>query len=255
MSEVLLRCEAGVAILTLNRPEARNALNLPTRKRLAEHVAALDKDESVRVIVIMGDRKAFAAGADVALLADKSSRDVADLGLPAYWSPIECCSKPLVACVEGLALGAGFELALMCDFIVASESAKFGLPEVRLGIMPGAGGTQRLMRLIGRQQTLRLVLTGDLITAERAFQLGIVSDLLSPEDCSARALEIAASLAAHPRIAVSHIREAVRHGADLSLASALALERGLFQLLFDTADQKEGMAAFLEKRPSRFTGG
>ena len=255
MSEILSHIESGaVAVLTLNRPEARNALDLPTRKLLAENIARLEEDDSVRVIVIRGDKKAFAAGADVSLLAEKTPLQVAALGLEKYWQPIERLTKPLIACVEGVALGAGFELALMCDFIVASESAKFGLPEVKLGIMPGSGGTQRLVRVAGKQNALRLLMTGDAITATRAHELGIVSDLFPAEELWSRTLELAGAIAALPRLALTHIRETVRDGADLPLPSALALERRLFQTLFDSHDQKEGMAAFLQKRAPDFKG-
>ena len=253
--EVLLRIETGgVAVLTLHRPEARNALNLPTRKLLAEHMARLDEDDAVRVVVICGDAKAFAAGADVSLLAEKSPLEVAALGLETYWRPIERFTKPLIACVEGVAFGAGFELALMCDFIVAAETAKFGLPEVKLGIMPGSGGTQRLLRLIGRQGALRLVLTGEAMPAKRAHELGIVSDLFTAEELWPKTLDLAGAIAALPKLALSHIKEAVREGGDLPLGAALAYERRLFQMLFDSHDQKEGMAAFLQKRPAQFEG-
>ena len=255
MSEVLSRIESGtIAVLTLNRPEARNALNLPTRKLLAEHIARLEEDDSVRVIVICGDKKAFAAGADVSLLAEKTPLQVAELGLEKYWRPIEKLTKPLIACVEGVALGAGFELALMCDFIVAAETAKFGLPEVKLGIMPGSGGTQRLVRTVGKQNALRLLMTGDAIPAKRAYELGVVTDLFQAEELWAKTLELATAIAALPKLALAHIRETVREGADLPLNSALALERRLFQTLFDSQDQKEGMAAFLQKRPAEFSG-
>ena len=255
MSEVLSRIEAGnIAVLTLNRPEARNALNLPTREKLAEHIARLDQDDEVRVIIICGDKKAFAAGADVSLLADKTPSQVAELGLEKYWLPIERLTKPLIACVEGVALGAGFELALMCDFIVAAESAKFGLPEIKLGIMPGSGGTQRLVRTVGKQNALRLLMTGEAITARRAYELGVVTDLFPAEALWSKTMELAGAIAALPKVALTHIRETVREGADLPLGSALALERRLFQGLFDTHDQKEGMTAFLEKRPAEFKG-
>ncbi len=243
----------AVALLTLNRPEAKNALNLELRQALAEAAGRLAGDPGVRVVVVTGGPEVFAAGADVRLLADKSARDVKELALEQYWQAVTALPQPVIAAVNGYALGGGCELALMADLLIAGEDAQFGLPEVRLGIMPGAGGTQRLIRAVGKARAARLTLTGEIIDAATAEAWGLLSWRVEGEALP-RALEIAAKLAKGAPLAQAAIKRSLVQGADLPLEEGLALERAAFQALFDSADQKEGMAAFLEKRKPQFKG-
>ncbi|WP_439589030.1 enoyl-CoA hydratase-related protein [Hydrogenophaga sp.] len=251
---VLVRREGAVGLVTLNRPEKRNALDLTMRAAIAAAVEELARDGSVRVLVITGSETVFAAGADLNLLVDKGAQDVADIDLGQYWAPVANCGKPVIAAVSGFALGAGCELALMCDFIVADESARFGQPELAVGIMPGAGGTQRLVRSLGKQVAGLMLLAGEQITGTRAFQLGLVADLADPGQTLLRAMELAKKVARMPPKAVAATRRTLRQGADLPLDAALALENREFLLLFDTADKTEGMRAFLDKRKPEFKG-
>lgn len=251
---VAVRHEAGVGIVTLSRPEKRNALDLGMRGAIAEAVRGLADDPCVGAIVVTGGETVFAAGADLNLLVDKGAQDVADLDLASYWAPVADCRKPIVAAVSGPALGAGCELALMCDFIVADTTARFGQPELGVGIMPGAGGTQRLVRSVGRQVASMLLLTAEQLTGERAFQLGLVAALTEPGKALERAVELAGKASRMPQKAVEATRRVLRQGADLTLDAALALENREFLLLFATADKTEGMRAFLEKRKPEFRG-
>lgn len=244
----------NVALLRINRPDARNAINLDVRTALAEGLTALAADSQIAVVILTGDEKAFAAGADVKLLAERSAAQVAELGLEKLWAPIEQFPKPLLAAVEGFALGAGCELAMHADIIVASATASFGLPEVKLGIMPGAGGTQRLTRAIGKFAALRLLLTGDMFSGARAHELGLASEAVAAGSAVARAIELATQIAALPPLALRAIKQAALQGPEQPLDQALSFERRLFQSLFDTHDQKEGMKAFIEKRKPSFEG-
>lgn len=251
---VLIERHGAVAVLRLNRPDKRNALDLAMRAAIASAMLDLERDGAVRAIVITGGDAVFAAGADLNLLVDKGSQAVADLDLPAYWAPVAGCTKPLIAAVAGVALGAGCELAMMCDLIVADPGARFGQPELAVGIMPGAGGTQRLLRALGKQVASLLLFSGEALAAERACQLGLVAELSAPGAVMARAIEIAAKAARLPPKAVSATKRVLRQGADLPLDAALALEHREFLLLFDTADKTEGMRAFLDKRKPVFRG-
>ena len=224
------------------------------RAAIAESVTALAADETVRVLVVSGGTEVFAAGADLKLLAEQDPQGVAALDLPGYWAPLACCPKPVIAAVNGPALGAGSELALMCDIIVADRSAKIGQPEARVGIMPGAGGTQRLVRAIGRPAASLMLMSGEPLSGERAWQLGLASELAETGQALVRAREIAAQVAQMPPQALAAIKRSLLQGADLPLDAALALEHREFLALFGTADQKEGMRAFLDKRSPRFTG-
>ena len=246
--------EGAVALLTLNRPDKRNALDLAMRAAIADAFRAQDADATVQAIVITGGEGIFAAGADLNLLVDKGAQDVADLDLGQYWAPVAGCRKPVIAVVSGFALGAGCELALMADFIVADMTARLGQPELAVGIMPGAGGTQRLVRAVGRQVASLMLLTGEPLTGERAFQLGLVAELVEPAQLRLRAMELARKAARMPPKAVQATRRVLRQGADLPLDAALALEHREFLLLFDTADKTEGMRAFLDKRKPVFKG-
>lgn len=246
--------EGPVAIVTLDRPERMNAFDLAMRRALAAAFIDLTADEGVRAIVVTGGATVFAAGADLKLLASKGAAGVRDLGFPDLWAPVAECPKPVIAAVSGYALGAGCELVMMCDIVVAAPSARFGQPEIRVGIMPGAGGSQRLLRLVGRQVASQMLMTGDPLSAERAAQLGLVSELVAEGEALARAKAIAAKIARQPPLALAAIKRTLATAGDLPLPAALALENREFLLLFETADQKEGMAAFLEKRPPRFEG-
>jgi enoyl-CoA hydratase/carnithine racemase len=244
----------GVTLIQLNRPEALNALDDATRMQLAEHFVALAKDTEVRCVVISGSDRAFAAGADVAAFAKASVSEIMLRAREAHWQPIKDFPKPIIAAVNGWALGGGCELAMHADIIIAGESAKFGQPEVKVGILPGAGGTQRLVRAVGKFKAMKILLTGEPVTAREAEAMGLVSEITVDDATQARAIEIATKIAALPPLAVRKIKEVVLAGADLPLEAGLLVERQAFQLMFDTADQKEGMAAFLEKRPPNFEG-
>lgn len=254
-AELVLRSQEGaVGLLVLNRPDKRNALDLAMRAAIAEALRALEADAEVRAIVITGGDQVFAAGADLNLLVDKGAQDVAGLDLGQYWAPLAQSRKPVIAAVSGFALGAGCELALMCDFIVADATARLGQPELAVGIMPGAGGTQRLVRSVGKQVASLLLLTAEPLTGERAFQLGLVAELAPEGQALARAMELARKASRLPPKAVEATRRVLRQGADLPLDAALALENREFLLLFDTEDKTEGMRAFLDKRKPQFNG-
>jgi enoyl-CoA hydratase len=255
MSVVLLeRPREGVALLRLNRPDRLNALNMAVREALAAHFETLASDDGVRCVVVTGDEKAFAAGADVAELAERTPTDEAFAKTRAAWASIERYRRPIIAAVSGFALGGGCELAMHCDIIIAGEGARLGQPEVKLGIMPGAGGTQRFVRAAGKFAALRWLLTGDLLSAAEACRLGLVSEVVPDGEVLPHALEIATRIAALPPLAVAAIKEAVLSGADLPLDAALRLEAERFQRLFATEDRGEGMRAFLEKRKPTFRG-
>jgi enoyl-CoA hydratase/carnithine racemase len=255
MAEVLLeRPSAHVALVKLNRPEARNALNMATRRLLADSIDGLGRDPEVRAIVITGDQQAFAAGADITEMAGATPIDMMLRNVQQYWDPLATCPKPMIAAVNGFALGGGCELAMHCDIIIAGPGAKFGLPEVRIGIMPGAGGTQRLTRAVGKFQTMRLVLTGAVVSGEEALRIGLASELVPDDEVVPAALKLAAQIATLPPLSVRSIKEVVLAGQDASLDAAMLLERKAMHLLFDSQDRKEGMAAFLEKRKPQFEG-
>ncbi|MEI4472313.1 enoyl-CoA hydratase-related protein [Frigidibacter sp. MR17.24] len=238
----------GVALIRLARPEALNALNLPMREALVAELDRIEADPAIGASVLCGDLRAFAAGADVALLAEKGSAGVQALGLPRLWARVFAHRKPLIAAVNGYAFGAGFELALLCDLIVAGPGSRFALPEIKLGIMPGAGGTQRLVRLIGRHRAMGMLLSGAPIDGETAAGWGIVTDLVADDQVQPRAIERAAEIAAMPPLAVEMIKQAVIEGADLPLSAALLIEQRNMQMLFDTEEQKTRMASFLARR-------
>jgi len=246
--------EGAVGIVVLNRPEKRNALDLTMRQAISDAFIELEEDQQIRAIVIASSSAVFAAGADLNLLVDKGAQEVEEIGLGRYWAPVANCSRPVIAAVSGFALGAGCELAMMCDWIVADATARFGQPELAVGIMPGAGGTQRLVRSVGKQVASMMLMTGEAISGERAYQLGLVAELADEGEVLPRALELARRAARMPPKAVAATRRVLRQGADLPLDAALALENREFLLLFDTADKSEGMRAFLEKRKPDFKG-
>jgi enoyl-CoA hydratase/carnithine racemase len=244
----------GVALIRITRPEVRNALNLEVRRELAAHFRAMEDDAAIRCVVIAGDETAFAAGADLKEMSDKSALDMYMMGSRKLWKAIGDCPLPVIAAVNGFALGGGCELAMHADIIIAGEGAQFGQPEIRVGIMPGGGGTQRLLRAVGKFKAMKLLLTGEIVTAAEAEKMGLVSEVVPDAEVLERALTMAGRIAKAPPVAVRQIKEVVSNGADAPLDAALWLERKAFELLFDTEDQKEGMAAFLEKRKPEYKG-
>jgi enoyl-CoA hydratase/carnithine racemase len=255
MSEVILEMPtAGVALLRINRPEVLNALSLSVRALLAEHVVKLGADDGIHAIVITGDEKAFAAGADLRELQQRTVFDRQFEDSRVAWKALEECTKPIIAAVNGFALGGGCELALHCDIVIAGLGAKFGLPEVKVGIMPGASGTQRLLRAVGNYKAARYLLTGDFIDASLASAMGLVSEVVPDAEVVATAIALGAKIAQRAPLAVDAIKTVIKHGPDASLQTALLLERKCFQLLFASEDRNEGIAAMLEKREPNFKG-
>jgi enoyl-CoA hydratase len=244
----------GVAVIRIDRPQAKNALNLKIRRELADIFHRLSGISDVRAIVLTGGPDIFVAGADIGEMANATPVEMIQRKVEQLWGAIASCPVPIVAAVNGFALGGGCELAMHCDIIVAGRSARFAQPEVKLGVMPGAGGTQRLIRAVGKFQAMRMALTGCMVGAEEGLRIGLVSEVVDDAQTIDRATEIAADIACMPPMAVRQIKEVMIAGADLPLESALMLERKAFQLLFDTQDQKEGAAAFMEKRRPQFTG-
>ena len=244
----------GVAVITIDRPRRRNALNLDVKQRLVDAVLTLNADASVCVIVLTGAGGYFVAGTDIDEMASMTPTSHTLGATDLVFTTLRQSGKPTIAAVEGYALGGGCELALACDLIVAAEGARFGQPEIKVGIMPGAGGTQRLLRTMGKYQALRMMLTGEPIGAPQAFACGLVSELCPDGAALEYAQALARTIAAMPPLAVRAIRDVVQLGQDAPLETALQLERKAFQLLFDSADQKEGMRAFLEKRAPRYQG-
>ncbi len=243
-----------VAVVRIDRPASRNALDMNVRRQLAEAFRGLSADDEVRAVVVTGTGKAFAAGADLRDMAEASAVEIMARRTHLLWGAIADCQKPVIAAVNGFALGGGCELAMHADIIVAGESARFGQPEIKVGIMPGAGGTQRLIRAVGKFKAMKLLLTGAIITAREADAMGLVSEVVADDQVLARALALAEEIAALPPLAAQAIKEAALASEDMPLSAGLALERRAFQLLFATADQKEGMRAFLEKRTPKFEG-
>ncbi|KRF22382.1 enoyl-CoA hydratase [Phycicoccus sp. Soil802] len=243
-----------VAMVVIARPLRRNALNLEIKSRIADLVEELDRDPSVRAIIITGGSEVFAAGTDVDEMVSMSPTDHTLRASDRMFTTIRQCQTAVIAAVEGFALGGGCELAMSCDLIVAGAGSRFGQPEIRVGVMPGAGATQRMVRVLGKYRALRLLLLGDTITGEEALAMGLVSEVVPDGDAVQRAQELASAIAELPPLAIRAILEVVDAGADVPLETALLLERKAFQLLFDSEDQVEGMRAFLEKRPPDFLG-
>jgi enoyl-CoA hydratase len=245
----------GVALVTIDRPEALNALSFDLLDALASALESLDADRNARAVVITGaGNRAFAAGADIRELASQSSASLRDGRRFEAWDRVWAVGLPLIAAVRGYALGGGCELAMSCDMIVVADDASFGQPEIRIGVMPGAGGTQRLTRAIGKARAMELVLTGRSISAVEAEALGLVTMVVPPEATVDAALELAGRVAAMPPLAVRAAVAAIRDADEHALGDGLARERAAFFRLFDTRDQAEGMAAFIEKRSPAWTG-
>jgi enoyl-CoA hydratase len=244
-----------VALLTINRREALNALSFDLLDELAATLEGLDRDPDCRAIVLTGaGTRAFAAGADIPELAAQTSVSLAVDGRFASWGRIAAIGTPMIAAVRGFALGGGCELAMICDMIVAGEDAQFGQPEIKLGVMPGAGGTQRLTRAVGKAKAMELILTGRTMSAAEAEASGLVTSVVPAEATLDAALELAARVAAQPPLAVRAAKEAILRAHELSLSAGLEFEQRAFFMLFASEDQTEGMAAFTDKRPARWTG-
>ncbi len=254
-NEVLLEFPSPhIAIVRLNRPQVRNALDLGIRKELATVFRSLADNTDLRCVILTGGDKFFAAGADIEDMSRIDAIEMYHRHTERLWAAVAECPVPVIAAVAGYALGGGLELAMNADMIVSARSARFGQPEVRVGIMPGAGGTQRLTRAIGKFRAMYLCMTGYLISAEEAYGMGLVSKVVDDEELLPHCLELAQHLASQPPIALQQIKEVVLHGADAPLGAALALERKALQLLFATQDKQEGMKAFLEKRKPDYKG-
>jgi enoyl-CoA hydratase len=252
---ILVTRDGAVGVATLNRPKALNALNAELLEELAAALEGFDADPAIRAIVVTGSDRAFAAGADIKEMAEKSYMDVfkADfLAGPA--NRIAAIRKPVIAAVAGYALGGGCELAMMCDFIIAADTAKFGQPEVTLGVIPGMGGSQRLARFVGKSKAMDMCLTGRTMDAAEAERAGLVSRVVPAAELMAEALKAAAKIAEQPLPVLMMAKEAVNHAYETTLAEGIRFERRLFHSTFATEDQKEGMAAFVEKRKPQFKG-
>jgi enoyl-CoA hydratase len=249
---IIVERRGRVGIVRLNRPQALNALNATLRNELLGAVEAFDADADVGCILITGSDKAFAAGADIKEMADKSYIDIFRADYAADYERLTRVRKPVIAAVAGFALGGGCELAMMCDFIIAADNAKFGQPEIKLGIIPGIGGTQRLARAVGKAKAMDLILTGRLMDAAEAERSGLVARVVPAASLMEEAIKVAETIAAMSQPSLLAAKEAVNRSFETSLAEGVRFERRVFHALFATKDRKEGMAAFIEKRPPRF---
>lgn len=243
----------GVGIITLHRPKALNALCDALFDDLIHAVQAFDEDDSIGCIVITGSGKAFAAGADISEMSTREFVDVYKKNMFAQWADITQTSKPIIAAVNGFALGGGCELAMMCDILIAGSNAQFGQPEINLGVIPGAGGTQRLIRAVGKSKAMEMVLTGNRITAQEAMEIGLASKVINSDLLLDEAVKMGFGIADKGGVAVRACKEAVNAAEEMTLSQGLMFERRMFHALFATKDQKEGMSAFLEKRKPNFT--
>jgi enoyl-CoA hydratase len=251
---ILVEQRAAVGLIRLNRPAVYNALNDALMTELGQALLAFEADEQIRAIVITGNDKAFAAGADLSELQFKGFTDVyLENFVTANWETVTRCRKPVIAAVAGLALGGGCELAMMCDLIIAADNARFGQPEVKVGTLPGAGGTQRLARAIGKAKAMDLCLTGRFMEVDEAERLGLISRVVPLADLLDEALTVAAQIAGHPAIAVKLNKEAVNRAFETTLAEGVQFERRLMHASFASQDQKEGMQAFAQKRKPVWT--
>lgn len=249
MDNITLENKGKVAVVTMNRPKAMNALDSKTIDELAEVMAQVEADDSVHVVVLTGAEKAFVAGADISEMADYSPREAKAFSLKgnATFLSIEHCTKPVIAAVNGFALGGGFELSLCCDIRIASKKAKFGLPEVGLGIIPGFGGTQRLARVIGVSKAMELTLTNEIFDGAKAEALGLVNTVTEPEDLMSTAMTLAETIASKPLVSVKQAKACIRRGMNMDMTAGTAFEAEAFALTFSTEDQKDAMKAFLNK--------
>jgi enoyl-CoA hydratase len=249
---IIVETRGKVALVRLNRPQALNALNGALMRELGQAIDAFDADRNIGCVIITGSEKAFAAGADIKEMADKSFTDVFFGDFTAAWHRVAHARKPVIAAVAGFALGGGCELALQCDLIIAADNAKFGQPEIKLGIMPGIGGTQRLTRAVGKAKAMDLILTGRMMDAQEAERAGLVARVVPLASLIDETFKVAEAIASMSLPSVLAAKEAVNSAVETSLAEGIRFERRIFHSLFATADQKEGMAAFIAKRTPKF---
>jgi enoyl-CoA hydratase len=254
MNNLKIERDGRVVIVRLHRPEVLNALNSELLAELLDALTPLDRDPEVGCFVITGSERAFAAGADISEMASKSSVDMFTEDYFAGWDAFAALRTPKIAAVAGYALGGGCELAMMCDFVIAADTEKFGQPEIKLGVIPGIGGTQRLTRLVGKAKAMDLILTGRLMGAEEAERAGLVARVVPADRLLTEATDAASVIATYSKPATMVAREAVERALEVGLSEGVLFERRTFHAMFATADQKEGMAAFLTKRPAQFTG-
>ena len=256
MSDALIVVETHgrAGVIRINRPKQLNALNGAVMRVLVDAALAFDADAAVGAIVITGDERAFAAGADIKEMASASVVEMLQANRIELWDALRGIKKPLIAAVSGWALGGGCELAMACDMIVASETARFGQPEINIGIIPGAGGTQRLTRAVGKALAMEVILNGRFLDAAEAERFGLVNRVVPVEQYLRTAIELAQQIAERAPLAVRFAKEAVNQAQESALAEGMADERRMFYMLFSTEDQKEGMQAFLDKRPARWQG-
>ncbi|HEY5222706.1 MAG TPA: enoyl-CoA hydratase [Microbacteriaceae bacterium] len=252
---ILVTRRGRVGVITLNRPGALNALNAGLRREIIEVALAMDADEGIGAIVLTGSERAFAAGADITELAGKTHRELTMSGIFNVWDAFAAIRTPKIAAVAGYALGGGCEVAMMCDIVIAADTARFGQPEVKIGLIPGMGGTQRLTRAVGKAKAMDLILTGRTMDADEAERIGLVSRVVTADRLLDEALEIAADIAALSLPVVYAAKEAVSVAFESTLAEGVRFERQTFNGLFDLDDRREGMQAFIEKRPPHFTNG
>ncbi|MHC4428091.1 MAG: enoyl-CoA hydratase-related protein [Planctomycetota bacterium] len=251
---ILAETDGSVGIIRINRPKVLNALNPELMTQLAVQMEAFDADESIHVIVLAGSERAWAAGADIGDMAERSMLEMYRRDQFATWDRIRRVKKPIVAAVSGFALGGGCELMMLCDVVVCSETAQIGQPEINIGVMPGAGGTQRLTRAVGKATAMDVILTGRFLTAAEALAAGLVSRVVPREHYFTEAVRVAKAMAAKGPVALRLAKEAVLKAHETTLSEGLEYERKLFYMLFATEDQKEGMRAFVEKRKPQFKG-
>ncbi|MCX6066057.1 MAG: enoyl-CoA hydratase-related protein [Chloroflexi bacterium] len=253
-TSILVETRDRVGLITLNRPQAMNALNPQLLSELLQALTAFEADPAVGAVVLTGSERAFAAGADIKFMAGASSAEMRANGFVEMFEGLRKIKKPIIAAVSGFALGGGCELAMACDLLVASETAKFGQPEVTIGVIPGGGGTQRLIRAVGKTVAMEMVLNNRVLNAAEALQFGLVNRVVPLERFLDEALALAAEIASRAPLAVAAAKEALNNAFELPLSAGLSEERNLFYALFDTSDQKEGMQAFIEKRKPQWQG-
>ena len=253
-TSILVETRGRVGLITLNRPQALNALNNQFMREVMDALEAFDQDDGVGAMVITGSEKAFAAGADIKEMADKTTLQMMDTDHVAVFGRIRTIQKPVIAAVSGWALGGGCEVALSCDMIVASDSAKFGQPEITIGVIPGAGGTQRLIRAVGKALAMEMILNNRTLTAQEALQHGLVNRVVPVDDFLSEALKLAEEIAARAPLAVRAAKRMINRSYESFLTEALEEEKRVFYTLFNSEDQKEGMQAFIEKRKPEWKG-
>jgi enoyl-CoA hydratase len=253
-STILVERKGAVTLVTLNRPQALNALNSEVLKELIDAFATYDADPSQRCLVLTGSEKAFAAGADIKEMQQQLFADMYSANIFAGWEQVTATRKPWIAAVAGYALGGGCEVAMMADYIIAADSAKFGQPEIKLGVTPGMGGSQRMALAVGKAKAMEMCLTGRMMDAEEAERSGLVAKVVPANELMTEAMKTAEAIAAMPPLAAIAVKEMINVAFEMPLAQGIRFERRLFHGLFGTEDQKEGMTAFVEKRPGNWKG-